>query len=241
MSLDTNRPPLTADHRCARYRGRFAPSPTGALHFGSLVTAVASYLDARCRKASGCFASKNIDRPREVPGSADSIIATLAAFGFEWTGSIVRQSDRIEMLKRRLERLARAEARLSMPAAVARQSRLHRRPSLPTMSHAIQAGVAKVRSILPLSRRALQGQSGRGDRRRHNSRCRAIGRESRERRFRRSSDAMDCSPYQLAVVVDDAEQDYACRARCLLEQLVVLRFLHFICPHCFPTPAFQYN
>lgn len=106
MSVDTNRQPLTAN-QSARYRGRFAPSPTGALHFGSLVAAVASYLDARRAQGEWLLRIEDIDRPREVPGSADAIIATLAAFGFEWTGSIVRQSDRIDRYEAALERLMR--------------------------------------------------------------------------------------------------------------------------------------
>lgn len=77
-----------------RYCGRFAPSPTGGLHFGSLVAAVASYLDARRAGGAWLLRIEDVDRPREVPGSADEIVATLAAFGFEWTGSIARQSTR---------------------------------------------------------------------------------------------------------------------------------------------------
>ncbi len=106
MSLDTHRNPPLAPHG-ARYRGRFAPSPTGALHLGSLVTAVASYLDARRAGGEWLLRIEDIDRPREVPGSADAIIATLAAFGFEWTGPIVRQSERIERYEAALEQLAR--------------------------------------------------------------------------------------------------------------------------------------
>lgn len=78
------------------YRGRFAPSPTGKLHFGSLVAAVASYLDARALGGEWLVRIENIDPPREVPGSAGSILATLEAFGFEWDGEVLYQSDRFE-------------------------------------------------------------------------------------------------------------------------------------------------
>ena len=64
--------------------GRFAPSPTGPLHFGSLLAAVASYLDARSAGAQWLLRIENIDPPREVPGAADSILRTLDAYGFEW-------------------------------------------------------------------------------------------------------------------------------------------------------------
>lgn len=80
----------------ALYRGRFAPSPTGPLHFGSLVAAVGSYLSARQANGEWLLRIEDLDTPREVPGSADSIIATLDAFGFEWTGPILRQSSRRE-------------------------------------------------------------------------------------------------------------------------------------------------
>jgi glutamyl-Q tRNA(Asp) synthetase len=79
-----------------KYRGRFAPSPTGPLHFGSLVTAVGSYLCARRAGGEWLLRIEDLDTPRVVPGAADEIIRTLDAFGFEWTGSILHQSSRRE-------------------------------------------------------------------------------------------------------------------------------------------------
>ncbi|MGC1387345.1 MAG: tRNA glutamyl-Q(34) synthetase GluQRS [Steroidobacteraceae bacterium] len=76
------------------YVGRFAPSPSGDLHLGSLYTAAASYLDARANGGHWLLRIDDLDRPREVQGSADGIIRTLHAFGFEWDAEIVRQSDR---------------------------------------------------------------------------------------------------------------------------------------------------
>jgi len=74
--------------------GRFAPSPSGDLHLGSLYTAVASYLDARANGGRWLVRMEDLDPPREIEGSAAHIIATLEAFGFQWDGEIVRQSAR---------------------------------------------------------------------------------------------------------------------------------------------------
>lgn len=75
--------------------GRFAPSPTGPLHFGSLLAAVASYLDARSAGARWLLRIEDIDPPREMAGAAESIVRTLDAYGFEWDGPVLwqRESD----------------------------------------------------------------------------------------------------------------------------------------------------
>jgi glutamyl-Q tRNA(Asp) synthetase len=90
-----------------RYRGRFAPSPTGPLHFGSLIAAVGSYLEARRNRGEWLLRMEDLDRLREEPGAADAILRILEAYGFEWDGSVVRQSRRGEAYAAALARLRR--------------------------------------------------------------------------------------------------------------------------------------
>jgi glutamyl-Q tRNA(Asp) synthetase len=76
------------------YIGRFAPTPSGYLHFGSLVAALASYLDARAAGGKWLMRMEDLDPPREVAGAQAAILQTLESYGFEWDGELVRQSER---------------------------------------------------------------------------------------------------------------------------------------------------
>jgi glutamyl-Q tRNA(Asp) synthetase len=91
-----------------RYRGRFAPSPTGPLHFGSLVAALGSCLDARSNGGEWLVRMEDVDTPRNVPGAADDILKTLDAFGFEWDGAVLWQSRRFAAYAAALEKLEAA-------------------------------------------------------------------------------------------------------------------------------------
>src|SRR6266704_3223460 len=92
------------------YRGRFAPSPTGPLHFGSLVAAVGSRLDAGTRGGKWFVRMEDLDPPREAPGAARAILRTLEAYGFEWDGKVVFQSRRGAAYSEALARLERDQA-----------------------------------------------------------------------------------------------------------------------------------
>lgn len=90
----------------ASYVGRFAPSPTGPLHAGSLVAATASYLDARAHRGRWLLRIEDLDPPREARGASAAIIATLARLGFAHDGEVVHQSARDAAYRAAFERLA---------------------------------------------------------------------------------------------------------------------------------------
>lgn len=87
------------------YIGRFAPTPSGYLHFGSLVAALASYLDARHVGGRWLLRMEDLDPPREMPGAQDAILRSLETYGFEWDGELVRQSERHAEYTALIERL----------------------------------------------------------------------------------------------------------------------------------------
>ena len=90
------------------YVGRFAPSPTGPLHAGSLVAALASYLDAKAHRGRWLLRIEDIDEARTVPGAAEHIIATLATFGMQPDGDIVWQSRRKPLYEAAFNKLGSA-------------------------------------------------------------------------------------------------------------------------------------
>lgn len=92
-----------------RYVGRFAPSPTGPLHFGSLLAAVASYLDARKANGHWLLRIEDIDPPREQPGADRLIVEALERYGFEWDGPVSYQSEFNEQHHEAVERLLEEE------------------------------------------------------------------------------------------------------------------------------------
>lgn len=96
MSRRFARPTSSTDIRRSQYRGRFAPTPSGALHFGSLVAAVASYADARAAGGEWSIRIEDVDVPRAREGAADAILRALERYGFTWDGTVVRQSRRTE-------------------------------------------------------------------------------------------------------------------------------------------------
>ncbi|MEN6584855.1 MAG: tRNA glutamyl-Q(34) synthetase GluQRS [Sulfuricella sp.] len=92
------------------HRGRFAPSPTGPLHFGSLVAAVGSFLDAKSRHGEWLVRIEDLDPPRIMAGAADAILRTLEALDLHWDGAVMYQSRRGDAYREALDQLQRQGA-----------------------------------------------------------------------------------------------------------------------------------
>ena len=121
------------------YIGRFAPSPTGTLHLGSLLAATGSFLDARAHNGKWLLRIEDVDTPRIVPGSADLILRTLTAFGLDWDETETYQSQHGERYQNALTRLQQQEQ--VYPCVC---SRKHiQQTGLPGLEGAIYAGTCR--------------------------------------------------------------------------------------------------
>lgn len=97
VAIDSTTAPFRSSNHSSYtspYVGRFAPSPSGPLHYGSLVCALASFLDARAQGGRWLLRMEDIDPPREMPGAQDAILRTLELHGLLWDGDLLRQSTR---------------------------------------------------------------------------------------------------------------------------------------------------
>lgn len=91
------------------YRGRFAPSPTGDLHLGTLLAAVGSYLQARSQNGEWLMRIEDVDTTRRIAGAADALLRALEGFGFEWQGEVIYQSQRTDLYESALEILSQKD------------------------------------------------------------------------------------------------------------------------------------
>jgi glutamyl-Q tRNA(Asp) synthetase len=234
----------------APYVGRFAPSPTGLLHAGSLVAALSSWLDARAFGGRWRVRIEDLDTPRNVAGAAEAIVAQLDALGLRADGAVVRQSERMPLYEAALQKLL-AQGR-AYPCACSRRD-LALAVAAPTdmqeaRMEAIYPGTCRsgLHGKAPRSvRLRVEGVAGSGEARvdwrdrrlgmQHQDVARAVGDFVLKR-------ADGVFAYQLAVVVDDAEQGVTdvVRGEDLVDstarQIVLQRLLGLHTPRYLHTP-----
>ncbi|MEW5769248.1 MAG: tRNA glutamyl-Q(34) synthetase GluQRS [Pseudomonadota bacterium] len=199
--MNTQTDPYPARTPDVVYRGRFAPTPSGPLHFGSLIAALGSFLDARTRAGEWLLRIEDVDPPRVVPGAADAILRTLEAYGFEWDGAVVWQGRRGEAYQAALDRLAAAELLYGCTCS---------RKALAVSAHAgveglVYPGLCRHRPPAPHTALRLRVPEVRVtfmDALLGRVAC-DVARECGDFVLRRADGVYT---YQLAVVVDDAEQ-----------------------------------
>lgn len=208
----------------APYRGRFAPSPTGPLHFGSLIAAVGSYLQARAHRGEWWVRIEDIDPPREIAGASDAILASLEAHGLAWD-RLDYQSDRLEGYAAALEQL-RETGRL-YPCTCSRREIAEAAGE--TGGPRIYPGTCRNKTIIPHGRHALRVDT-------RNAVVRFVDRIQGGQTFRLHEESGDyvlrradgLYSYQLAVAIDDAEQGMTevVRGNDLIESTARQMYLH---------------
>lgn len=185
--------------------GRFAPSPTGPLHFGSLVAALGSWLDARSRAGKWLVRIEDIDVPRTRPGAETAILKALESLGLWWDGEVIRQSTRTARYTAAFEQL-RASGRL-FPCACTRREIADSAltaggAATPVYPGTCRSGLAPGRRPRAWRFRVGHAVTGFDDAVQGNC-LQNIGSEVGDFIVRRADGPF---AYQLAVVVDDAEQ-----------------------------------
>ena len=185
--MQTSSPPTAL--QSLEYRGRFAPSPTGPLHAGSLVAALASWLDARAHGGAWLVRIEDLDPPREVPGAARDILLTLAQFGMESDEAVAYQSERTTLYEAAFGRLRDhgLRVRLRLHALRDRRRGRRRRPGARHLSRHLPSRHRRTRDPGV----ALQGR-GRRVLQRPGRWPAVAGPRSGSRRFRRAARRSDC-------------------------------------------------
>jgi len=180
------------------YKGRFAPSPTGPIHFGTLIAAVGSYLQAKKNKGEWLIRIEDVDITRKVDGADTDILKTLEAFGFEWHGKIIYQSERTVHYEQALEQLILQS--LIFPCLCSRKQ-------LAKSNSTVYPGTCRSRQLPEKNEHALRLLSKDISIKFNDA---VMGRQSQNIKLQcgdfvvRRRDGL--FSYQLAVVVDDARQ-----------------------------------
>ena len=222
------------------YVGRFAPSPTGALHFGSLVAALASWLDARAAGGRWLVRIEDLDTPRRQAGAAEHILRTLGELGLAWDGSVEYQSRRLALYREALGRLedrtywcgcTRREVADSSLGLAADGAQIY--------PGTCRSGIAPGKTPRAMRLRVAGESVGFSDRVQGEQR-QDLGREVGDFVLYRADGLF---AYQLAVVVDDAEQGVTdvVRGADLLDstarQIHLQRLLGYATPRYLHIPA----
>lgn len=230
----------TIQSSAAKYRGRFAPSPTGPLHFGSLVAAVASYLDAKSNHGDWLVRIEDLDKQRQVPGAADQILYTLEQLGMEWDGEVIFQSQRLDFYQAALDMLMKKN--LIYPCICSRKEIAD--SSIVSLNGFIYPGTCRKKTLNTSSNHALRIRTD------NNliAFCDKLKGAYTQRLQRdigdfvvRRADGMYA--YQLAVVVDDADQGitHVVRGMDLLDstprQIYLQQLLGYITPTYMHLPV----
>jgi len=221
----------------AEYVGRFAPSPTGPLHFGSLVAALGSCLEARSHGGRWLLRMEDVDEPRCSAQAADDILRTLEVCGFEWQRPVMAQSERKERYREMLARLRSANG--VFPCACTRQELADSalaRDGAPIYPGTCRAGLPPGKEARAWRLRVDDETVGFDDAVQGNV-SQALAREAGDFVLLRADGYF---AYQLAVVVDDADQGvtHVVRGADLLDstprQIYLQRRLGL------PTPAYAH-
>lgn len=224
-------------HHNTDYHGRFAPSPTGSVHFGSLVAAVASYADALHHQGSWLVRMEDVDEGRTVKGSADEILHTLEAFGFEWDQPILLQSRRKPRYREILDQLQQqrlAYACSCSRSEIAAQARMG-------VEGPVYPGTCRKTATDKISGKAMRIRTNREEicfeDRIQNRHCQVLERDVGDFIIYRAD---GYTAYQLAVVVDDADQGITQVVRGADLLLSTPRQIHLQKLLGFPRPAYAH-
>lgn len=182
--------------------GRYAPSPSGPLHFGSLVAALASFLQARTAGAAWYMRIEDIDPPREVPGAADDILRALEAHGLHWDGPVLYQSRRLAAYQDSLAQLERTGLAFACGCTRKQAQTGPQGIEGPIYPGTCRNGLPPGRSPRSLRLRVDAGHQEFSDRVQGRV-VQNLRRDVGDFVLRRAD---GCFAYQLAVVVDDAYQ-----------------------------------
>ncbi|MES2899117.1 MAG: tRNA glutamyl-Q(34) synthetase GluQRS [Pseudomonadota bacterium] len=229
----------------ATYVGRFAPSPTGPLHMGSVVAALASYLDARAHQGQWLVRIEDVDEGRSVAGAAEGALATLHTLGMQWDGEVVWQSKRLDLYQAAADQIAAFTYPCGCNRREIADSRLGTAPDGAAIyPGTCRHGLAPGRSMRSLRVRVPEADGGADvlgfDDRLAGHVEQALASESGDFVLKRADGYW---AYQLAVVVDDAAQGitHVVRGADLIDstprQIYLQRLLGVPTPHYLHVPV----